>query len=397
VETFDEYELSSPADFWLAINGHALEFVVDTGLEFCRTNNTSVTLGNRFVEAESKSRIELHGLANQFLHEDWKGFEERFKVLPQEQTKLYLLNNVSLDISESSESINTLHPKVVFGEGEELKFKKWGSAIIDSPKFKNSPRASIPANEFPEISGTVYFAPWYALKKKKWYNFGNWLSQVLTKYAVAINNFPREFSFILPPDARPWHRSTLVDLGFDSKKIVDWPSKNSMQLDHLLVATDGSTQGNLGAYGFQALRGIIHSQYLTGKKVEIEGVCLSRGGVRHRWSESTLEIEAIFKDFGFQVLSPEDLKLSEQWSLGANNITFGGMNGSNLMTGLFSRSGSRIFEALCVETVAWRTPHWFWQLGGYGGIDYHRYIFSDNSFDAKDFAEWLHNGLHVKE
>lgn len=237
--------------------------------------------------------------------------------------------------------------------------QRWGGFRGDFFIASDPPRVRIEDGR--ELEGTwLYLGNWMG-------QFGHWITETLPS-CWALPEVRGELRgliahpFIFDNQVNDWQRQLLDDVGASGLEVVVDPG-STFRVERLIVPT----------------RPVVLNAYAMPEAVDVwERVAqasTSRSNYRRvflsvsAWRESQgrsipgrtfanlREVDAVFRDAGFHVVSPEVLSVRDQVALARGAEVLAGWSGSALHLSVFARSGTRILELGDVRSGAAPVPH----------------------------------------
>lgn len=171
-------------------------------------------------------------------------------------------------------------------------------------------------------------------------HFGHTILEGLSR--LWILSYP-EFSnsefklLVFEPSLKPYHRNFLNLFGIDPDRIVHLPSEGAM-IEELYVPSPS----------MRSHRWISKLQADVWKRISdasFDGtpyrkVYLSRSKISERRLSNEEEVTDLFSSYGYEVVSPETLTLSDQISLAAQSFSLAGPVGSQMYLAAFQKRGA---------------------------------------------------------
>ena len=181
-------------------------------------------------------------------------------------------------------------------------------------------------------------------------NYGHFIREVI----VGLEQIKRsgvKIDYYLLPLTAPYHKQMLALLNIPESKVIKALPHTLFQASNLIIPT------LLCEYEIVEYRENLHFRTLTQSSITPfiydnlpiaykepkRKIFLSRPKDSNRNIENANEVEAIFKDFGFEVILPDILSLREQIEMMRETKILAGMHGSGLDNVLFANRGIAVF------------------------------------------------------
>lgn len=206
---------------------------------------------------------------------------------------------------------------------------------------------------------------------RKLRNFGHWLLDCAPQVAALAAVAP-DAVFLFPPPLRPFQRWTAARLGLREPQLATWDGTLVRARRFVVFECDGRIGGGRPLSGLLELRRRLVEEDLP-LAARRRWIYVSRRDARprRRWVLNPSDVEDLFRDRGFEIVSMADYPLDEQVRIFREARVVAGVSGAGLSSLLFSGPGTHVVVLLTDSLVRWyadrRGSRSLWTRGGRGG------------------------------
>jgi hypothetical protein len=192
----------------------------------------------------------------------------------------------------------------------------------------------------------------YDFSRRKLRNFGHWLLDYVPQ-VVALSAAAFPSVYLLPAPLRSFHRATLELAGIRPDQMVAWDGSPVAGGRVVLFESDGRAGGR----PLSALLGL-HRLLAAGASApprRTRRIYVSRrdAGPQRQWVSNELEVEALFRARGFEVVVMEGCSLDEQVRMFRDALVVAGISGAGLADILFSSPDTHLILLLSDSLMHW--------------------------------------------
>ena len=187
-----------------------------------------------------------------------------------------------------------------------------------------------------------------AFEALRWRNYYHWMIPILSRVALAQERGLLDDRLLVVPEGLSgWMTETLALLGLPPERQVVVPLGQRLHFHDALLL---SSIEHVSAAAVQALR---HRLLGTSTLPPHDGraLFLSRKDLNLRKLQNEPQIEALARDMGFQVISPQDYSVSDQIGLFRQARGIAAVEGAALTNSLFSPPGARVLAISCINDM----------------------------------------------
>jgi capsular polysaccharide biosynthesis protein len=212
-----------------------------------------------------------------------------------------------------------------------------------------------------EKSMFLWYGPQFifnAYKKANWLNkkikylfvynhyslgYGHWLADVLPRLYLIKNNL-KNYKILLPETYNTFHLGTLKPFGITEKDIT-YLKNESYLVPDLTIVSHVAESCNTKDEILQELRDFYLKYYFNiSLPTAYRKLYISRSKQAIRKVINEEEVQSLVKNYGYEVIYPEDYSFEEQVKLFAGCKTMIGLTGSGLTNMLFMQAESTVLE-----------------------------------------------------
>jgi capsular polysaccharide biosynthesis protein len=179
----------------------------------------------------------------------------------------------------------------------------------------------------------------WALDEKSFHYF-HWFCDTLTRY-LQVKTYNNQYPLLISSNLieKEYIRETLNLLNINYS-IYDY--EVPYKIDNLLISSHITDSGNYSNSNITLLSSLLKSsiEVNTPKK----RIWISRNKSKHRKIANEDSLTPMLKQYGFQIIYPEDISFIEQLSLYRNAEIIGGLHGGALTNILFMNEGTKLIE-----------------------------------------------------
>ena len=179
----------------------------------------------------------------------------------------------------------------------------------------------------------------WALDEKSFHYF-HWFCDTLTRY-LQVKTYNNQYPLLISSNLieKEYIRETLNLLNINYS-IYDY--EVPYKIDNLLISSHITDSGNYSNSNITLLSSLLKSsiEVTTPKK----RIWISRNKSKHRKIANEDSLTPMLKQYGFQIIYPEDISFIEQLSLYRNAEIIGGLHGGALTNILFMNEGTKLIE-----------------------------------------------------
>jgi len=179
----------------------------------------------------------------------------------------------------------------------------------------------------------------WALDEKSFHYF-HWFCDTLTRY-LQVKTYNNQYPLLISSNLieKEYIRETLNLLNINYS-IYDY--EVPYKIDNLLISSHITDSGNYSNSNITLLSSLLKSSIeVTTPKNRI---WISRNKSKHRKIANEDSLIPVLKQYGFQIIYPEDISFIEQLSLYRNAEIIGGLHGGALTNILFMNEGTKLIE-----------------------------------------------------
>jgi capsular polysaccharide biosynthesis protein len=179
----------------------------------------------------------------------------------------------------------------------------------------------------------------WALDEKSFHYF-HWFCDTLTRY-LQVKTYNNQYPLLISSNLieKEYIRETLNLLNINYS-IYDY--EVPYKIDNLLISSHITDSGNYSNSNITLLSSLLKSS------IEIttptNRIWISRNKSKHRKIANEDSLIPMLKQYGFQIIYPEDISFIEQLSLYRNAEIIGGLHGGALTNILFMNEGTKLIE-----------------------------------------------------
>ena len=179
----------------------------------------------------------------------------------------------------------------------------------------------------------------WALDEKSFHYF-HWFCDTLTRH-LQVKTYNNQYPLLISSNLieKEYIRETLNLLNINYS-IYDY--EVPYKIDNLLISSHITDSGNYSNSNITLLSSLLKSS------IEIttptNRIWISRNKSKHRKIANEESLIPVLKQYGFQIIYPEDISFIEQLSLYRNAEIIGGLHGGALTNILFMNEGTKLIE-----------------------------------------------------
>lgn len=177
--------------------------------------------------------------------------------------------------------------------------------------------------------------------------YGHWLVDFLPRLHVltTLGYDITTLRYLLPRDLRPFTLHWLRLLGISYAQLIPYdPATQRCEIAHALIPTNLRAHSRANSLLVSAIAGLRQRIGMTGNNAAGRRIFVSR----RNWNNQTRrlanidQVEDVFRNRGFEIVSPESMNIVDQVKLFASSRVIAGEYGSGLHGGIFAPPGARI-------------------------------------------------------
>jgi hypothetical protein len=193
----------------------------------------------------------------------------------------------------------------------------------------------------------------YAFLPRKLNNFGHWLLDCLP-HVVALRMVAPDATILLPPSSKPFVAATLDWIGLPERQRRPW-SGAPLRCERLLVLeNDGRTGGGRPLSPLMELRRVLQAgQGPPAAPARLIYVTRRDARKKRRWVVNEVEVEAVFRSRGFEIVNMGECPLDEQARIFRDAHIVAGVSGAGLTDIIFSAAGTQVIVLVPDSLIRW--------------------------------------------
>jgi len=179
----------------------------------------------------------------------------------------------------------------------------------------------------------------WALDEKSFHYF-HWFCDTLTRY-LQVKTYNNQYPLLISSNLieKEYIRETLNLLNINYS-IYDY--EVPYKIDNLLISSHITDSGNYSNSNITLLSSLLKSSIEI--TTHTNRIWISRNKSKHRKIANEDSLIPMLKQYGFQIIYPEDISFIEQLSLYRNAEIIGGLHGGALTNILFMNEGTKLIE-----------------------------------------------------
>ena len=224
------------------------------------------------------------------------------------------------------------------------------------------------AREYAGIVGLPRFT--FSVSPQKMRNFGHFLVDCAPQIA-AVASIAADATFLVPPLKR-FHEATLALFGIRPEQLVLWQGEPICCERLLVFESDGRTGGGRPLSPLLEMRERILST-VPEPQLRTRRLYISRRDAprKRQWVSNESEIEAMFRERGFEVIVMSECPLDTQVRLFREARVVAGVSGAGLADLVFASPDTDVIVLMSESHMRWyasqRGARSQWASGGRGG------------------------------
>jgi capsular polysaccharide biosynthesis protein len=224
--------------------------------------------------------------------------------------------------------------------------------------------------------------------RRAWWteNFGHWTLDALTRVAILLRaGVPDDVKLLVPEPVLPFHRETLIGLGFAEERILPWDGRPT-RFQTVYVPTARPATAFVFPAGVELLRevGGAVRQAPPHRRLFVS----RRQPARSARIDNQDELLEAAAEFGFVDVMPETLPYAEQVRLFSEAEIVAGPHGSGLVNAIYMARGTGLCELAPARLHAEKVPN-FWNVAACGTQRYSVCVGDGKRVDPKRFKRVL--------
>ena len=210
--------------------------------------------------------------------------------------------------------------------------------------------------EYKEGSYFSLVTPWTAGSPA----YYHWMHDGLMRLYGVQHLLPADVHYIVPARMQPWHFATLRVLGIRPDQLVSMGPWDTWELERLYFMNCAMPSGLSDSETDGWLRNQVFAYCGVREGERKRRMYIDRSASRHRRVVNQTEILAYLKPYGFEVIAPETLALTEQAKLFSEAEIVIGPHGSGFTNIYFAPRGLILVDMLTLDRLV--IPQTFYSL-----------------------------------
>lgn len=183
--------------------------------------------------------------------------------------------------------------------------------------------------------------------------YGHFVGEVLTRtWITKVFDFFSDAKFICGADVLPYMSSFFTAAGISSDRV--YRNRGWVRCRELWVPTQGFIVRESVSPACHIVWDAIEGSYR--KSNGASKIYVSRGNAANRKLINELEVQDLFKTYGFEILNPEKLSVPDQIAAFSTANYIAGSSGSNMFNLAFSSKGAQVMILTSPEYIVHTEP-----------------------------------------